>query len=194
MGKAERLSRKRFREDRSCRSKQDGERDGIKVGQISKIKMTDQNLNSSIDFHEEMMRLAMEEAEVAVREGNAPFAVVAVKDGAVVWKDHDKVKVLMDPTAHGEINAIRALCKKLNTLSLIGYTFYTTSEPCPTCLSGMIKAKVSASMYGAKTESTASLPISAEYLAGYAKKDSILVRGGILAEECLMQRNKHLLK
>lgn len=144
--------------------------------------MTNENLDIDLNTHEQMMRLAMEEAEVAVHEGNAPFAVVVVNDGHVVWKDHDRVKSLTDPTAHGEINAIRALCQKLNTLSLEGYAFYTTSEPCPTCLSGMIKARVSTSYYGAKTEITASLPISAEYLASYAKKYPIKVQGGIFGK------------
>lgn len=140
---------------------------------------------------EEYMRLAIEEAELSVKEGNGPFAVVVVDpSGAVVWKDHDRQKERMDPTAHGEINAIRYLCPKLKTLSLKGYSFYTTSEPCPTCLTGMIKAQVSKSYYGAKIESTASLPISAEELAGRSKKYPIEVMDGILGNECKEQRER----
>jgi tRNA(Arg) A34 adenosine deaminase TadA len=139
---------------------------------------------------EDYMKLALEEAELSVKEENGPFAVVVVDpDGNVIWKDHDRQKELTDPTAHGEINAIRYLCKKLNSMSLLGYTFYTTSEPCPTCLTGMIKAQVSACFYGAKTEPNASLPLSAEMIASYAKKYPIKVVGGILAKECLAQRN-----
>lgn len=135
------------------------------------------------------MRLAMDEAELAVKEGNAPFAVVVIDpEGKVVWKDHDRVNEECDPTAHGEVNAIRKLCKQRGNLSLRGYTFVTTSEPCPHCLSGMIKAKVSRNYYGAKTEETASLPISAEFLATFSKKNPIEVIGGILAEETLAQR------
>lgn len=142
---------------------------------------------------EEYMRLAMEEAELSVKDGNGPFAVIVVSpEGEVVWKDHDRQKELTDPTAHGEINAIRYLCKKLNTVSLRGYTFYTTSEPCPTCLTAMIKAQVSTNYYGAKTEPSASLPIPAEIIASYAKKYPIHVIGGILASECLAQRNRLL--
>lgn len=145
--------------------------------------------------HEEIMRLALEEAELAVKEGNSPFAVVVVDpQNTIIWKDHDRVKELMDPTAHGEINAIRHLCKKLNTLSLKDYAFYTTSEPCPTCLTGMIKAHVSTNYYGAKTESDASLPLSAETLASQSKKYPIKVIGGILQQECFAQRNRLLRK
>jgi tRNA(adenine34) deaminase len=143
--------------------------------------------------HENYMELALEEAELAVRDGNAPFAVIVVdKSGNVICKDHDRVKETMDPTAHGEVNAIRALCKSLNTLNLREFTFYTTSEPCPTCLSAMIKAKVALNYYGAKTEATASLPMPAEELAKYAIKNPITVIGGILADECLAQRQKYL--
>ncbi len=142
---------------------------------------------------EDYMKLAIEEAELSVKEGNGPFAVVVVNpQGELVWKDHDRQKELTDPTAHGEINAIRYLCKKLDTMSLRGYIFYTTSEPCPTCLTGMIKAQVSTSYFGAKTESTASLPLPAEMIASYAKKYPIKVIGGILEKECLSQRKRLL--
>lgn len=141
--------------------------------------------------HEEIMKLALEEAEIAAQEGNAPFAcVVTDGDGNVVLREHDRVKELTDPTAHGEINAIRKLCKQLNTLSLENYIFYTTSEPCPTCLTSMIKARVPKVYYGARTEATASLPISAEYLASQSLKYPIQVIGGILAAEALAQRER----
>ncbi len=143
--------------------------------------------------HEDIMKLALQEAELAVREGNAPFACIVVdKECGVVAKDHDRVKELMDPTAHGEVNAIRSLCKQLNSLSLKEYTFYTTSEPCPTCMTAMIKAKVPAVYYGAKTEEAASLPIPAEFIASKSLKSPISVTGGILVEEALEQRNRLL--
>jgi len=143
--------------------------------------------------HEEYMKLALNEAKKAVKEGNAPFGVVAVDpDGEIAWKDHDRVKERIDPTAHGEINAIRSLCQKLKSLSLKGYAIYTTSEPCPTCLTACIKAQVSIVYYGAETESSASLPIKATELAKLSKKYPIQVKGGILAKECKAQRERFL--
>ena len=143
--------------------------------------------------HEKIMKLAIEEAELSVKEGQGPFAVIVLDpQGNIVWKDHDRQKELTDPTAHGEVNTIRYLCKKLNTLSLKGYSFYTTSEPCPTCLTSMIKAQVSNNFYGAKTEKTASLPLSAEYLASYSKKYPIKFVGGSLGEACKAQRDRLL--
>lgn len=142
---------------------------------------------------ESIMKVAMEEAELAVQEGNAPFAcVVTDSEGTIVLKEHDRVVELTDPTAHGEVNAIRRLCKELNTLSLRDYTFFTTSEPCPTCMTAMIKAKVAKVFYGAQTELTASLPIPAEEIAEKSKKYPISVTSGVLAEECLAQRKRLL--
>jgi tRNA(Arg) A34 adenosine deaminase TadA len=143
--------------------------------------------------HDAIMRIALQEAELATQEGNAPFACVVVdNNGSVVLREHDRVRELMDPTAHGEVNAIRKLCRQFNTLYLNKYTFYTTSEPCPTCLTSMIKARIPKVYYGAKTEQTASLPISAEFLASQSYKHPISVVGGILANEALEQRNRLL--
>ncbi len=139
------------------------------------------------------MRLALEEAELAAQEGNAPFGcVVTDSEGNVAIKEHDRVKERMDPSAHGEVNAVRKLCRRLNTLSLSDFTFYTTSEPCPTCMTVMIKAKVKTVFYGAKTEESASLPIPAEFIASKSLKYPISVTGGILAEESLSQRTRLL--
>lgn len=140
---------------------------------------------------EKIMKIALEEAQIAVNEGNAPFACIVVdKQGAVVLREHDRVNEHTDPTAHGEVNAIRRLCKKLNVLSLRDYIFVATSEPCPTCMTAMIKAKVEQVFYGAKTEPTASLPIPAQDIAKLSKKYPITVTGGILADECMEQRSR----
>ncbi len=143
--------------------------------------------------HEDYMREALKEAEIAVKEGNAPFGAIAVSEkGEIVWRDHDRVQEYMDPTAHGEINCIRGLCKMRNSLSLSDVTFYTTSEPCATCLSALVKAKIPRVYYGAETEPTASLPIKAKELAKYATKSPIEIIGGVLANETLKQRESHI--
>lgn len=143
--------------------------------------------------HEDIVRTVLEEVEIAVKDGNAPFACVVIdKTGNTVLREHDRVKEVMDPTAHGEINAIRKLCKQLNTVSLNDYTFYTSSEPCPHCMAGMIKAKVPAVFYGAKTETDASLPIPAELIESKSLKYPIKVTGGILEKEVLKQRERLL--
>jgi len=140
--------------------------------------------------HEFYMREALNEAEKSIASGSYPFACVVVDNGGeIVCREHDRVDEYTDPTAHGEINAIRHLCKKLNIKNLSGFTFYTTSEPCPTCLSSLLKAKVNVVVFGTETEADASLPISAFELAERSTRE-IEIIGGILREECLKQRTK----
>jgi len=143
--------------------------------------------------HEDYMQLSIQQAQKWFDTWNAPFWVVVVNESWIlVREDHDRVKEMCDPTAHWEINAIRALCKKIWKTKLNWYSFYTTSEPCPTCLSACIKAQVTHIYYWANTEKTASLPIKAKELAKYSQKHPIKITWWILGKECLNQRKRLL--
>lgn len=92
----------------------------------------------------EFMRLAIAEAidGVSSKHGG-PFGAVIVRDGAVVARAHNTVLRDNDPTAHGEINAIRAACQALGRLDLSGCELYTTAEPCPMCLAAIVWSRLS---------------------------------------------------
>ena len=66
-----------------------------------------------------------------------PFGSVIVKDNKIIAEGSNKVTFLNDPTAHGEVVAIREACKKLKTFDLSGCEIYTSCEPCPMCLSAI---------------------------------------------------------
>ena len=66
-----------------------------------------------------------------------PFGCVIVKDDKIISEGSNKVTSTNDPTAHGEIVAIREACFKLNTFNLSGCELYSTCEPCPMCLSAI---------------------------------------------------------
>ena len=66
-----------------------------------------------------------------------PFGSVIVKDQKIIAEGSNKVTFTNDPTAHGEIVAIREACKNLNTFDLSGCEIYTSCEPCPMCLSAI---------------------------------------------------------
>lgn len=144
---------------------------------------------------EDYIRLAMKEAEKAVEEGERPFGVVVVDpNGEIVLKDHGRTNQLNDPTAHGEVHAIRTLYKKLGTKNLEGYKFYTNAEPCPVCFGSMVRAKVSEIYFGARTESDASMAIPVEVMLKYVSEErKPKVQGNILAKETLEHR-KRLIK
>tara|TARA_B100000686_G_scaffold164469_1_gene172123 strand:- start:436 stop:900 length:465 start_codon:yes stop_codon:yes gene_type:complete len=91
---------------------------------------------------EKFMKRAIELSIESVSNGGGPFGCVIVKDNNIVAEGSNKVTLSKDPTAHGEIVAIREACKKLNNFSLKGYDLYSTCEPCPMCLSAIYWSRV----------------------------------------------------
>ena len=78
--------------------------------------------------------------ELSINSANTiggPFGSVIVKDDKIIAEGSNKVTSSYDPTAHGEIVAIREACKNLNTFDLTGCEIYTSCEPCPMCLSAI---------------------------------------------------------
>ena len=96
------------------------------------------------------MQLAIQEAVTNVKElGGGPFGAAVVKDGKVIATGSNKVTINHDPTAHGEIVAIRNACQKLGTHDLSGCELYTSCEPCPMCLSSVYWANMKKIYYAA---------------------------------------------
>jgi len=78
----------------------------------------------------------------SVKTGGGPFGSIIVKDDEIISEGFNKVTSTNDPTAHGEIVAIRDACKKLNNFNLKGSELYSTCEPCPMCLSAIYWARI----------------------------------------------------
>ena len=83
------------------------------------------------------MQRAIELSIESIHSGGGPFGSVVAKDNEIISEGMNRVTVNNDPTAHGEITAIRQACKKLNTFDLSGYELYSNCEPCPMCLSAI---------------------------------------------------------
>lgn len=101
--------------------------------------------------HERFMRMAIAKARhsAIVDRTSSPFACLVVRDGEVVGSGVNQVPIDNDPTAHAEVLAIRAACRKLGTYDLAGATIYTTGEPCPMCYGAAWWARVDAIFYAA---------------------------------------------
>lgn len=97
---------------------------------------------------EELMRKAIELSVENVENGGGPFGAVIAKDGQIVATGVNRVTSNCDPTAHAEVSAIRAACKKLGTFDLSGYEIYTSCEPCPMCLGAIYWAHLDKMYYG----------------------------------------------
>ena len=88
------------------------------------------------------MARAIELSIESVNTGGGPFGSVIVKDEKIIAEGFNKVTSTNDPTAHGEIVAIRQACKNLSDFNLNGCELYSTCEPCPMCLSAIYWAHV----------------------------------------------------
>lgn len=95
------------------------------------------------------MRRAIELARKGVEAGDGgPFGTVIVKDGKIIGEGWNRVLSTNDPTAHGEVVAIRDACQKAKVFSLKGCELYTSGEPCPMCLSAIYWARLDRVFYG----------------------------------------------
>jgi guanine deaminase len=95
------------------------------------------------------MRMAIDLATRNVTSGRGgPFGAVIVRDGEVIAAAANSVTATNDPTAHAEVNAIRAACAKLATFQLTGCDVYTSCEPCPMCLAAVYWSRCRAIYYG----------------------------------------------
>ena len=100
------------------------------------------------------MTRAIELSIENVNLGGGPFGSIIVKNNKVIAEGSNKVTLNNDPTAHGEIVAIRAACKKLNNFTLNGCELYSSCEPCPMCLSAIYWARIT-KIYFANTREDA---------------------------------------
>ena len=111
-----------------------------------------------MDNREIFMRRAIELARQGMLQGaGGPFGAVVVRDGAIVGEGWNQVLATNDPTAHGEITAIRDACARLGTFSLVGCEIHTTGQPCPMCLGAIQWARIGRIHYGFRIEDAAAM-------------------------------------
>ena len=121
----------------------------------------------------EFLRRAIALATQNVVSGaGGPFAAVVVRDGEIVGEGVNTVTATNDPTAHAEVNAIRAAAKSLGTFTLKGCDLYTSCEPCPMCLAAAYWARVSSVYYGAVAADAARAGFDDAFLYGELSKDA----------------------
>jgi len=134
---------------------------------------------------EAFMRLALAEAS----KGDFPFGAVIVREGKVAASGRNMGIRTNDPTAHGEIVAIRAFCASHPAAGLKGATLYTTGEPCPMCMGAILWSGFARMVYAASIEQLSAkigqIMTPSRTLAEAAPFESIEITGGVLAEEAL---------
>ena len=98
--------------------------------------------------HKKFMREALKEARKAFDKGEVPVGAVAVHEGHIIARAHNKRELMVDPTAHAEILCIQKAAKKLGGWRLGNVTLYSTLEPCPMCTGAIIHARLKELVFG----------------------------------------------
>jgi tRNA(Arg) A34 adenosine deaminase TadA len=121
----------------------------------------------------EFLRRAIALATQNVVTGaGGPFAALVVRSGVVVAEAVNTVTTTNDPTAHAEVNAIRAAARSLGTFTLAGCELYTSCQPCPMCLSAAYWARIGAIYYGASASDAARAGFDDAFLYDEFRKDA----------------------
>jgi tRNA(adenine34) deaminase len=135
------------------------------------------------DLDAAFMRLALEEAALAVLHEDVPVGAVAVLNGAVIGRGHNRREIDRDPSAHAEMIALREASHTINHWRLDDVTLYSTLEPCAMCAGAMVLARLPKLIY-ATADPKAGASGSVMDLLNHPKLNHhVSVEHGLLAEE-----------
>jgi tRNA(Arg) A34 adenosine deaminase TadA len=134
---------------------------------------------------EAFMRIALDEG----RQGDFPFGAVIVRDGQVLARGHNLGRTNRDPTAHGEMMAIRRCLADHGSAALRGSTLYTTGEPCPMCMGAILWSRFGRLVFAASIEQLATvfdqIMVTSADIAAKAPFVPIAITGGVLSDEAM---------
>jgi tRNA(adenine34) deaminase len=126
---------------------------------------------------------ALAEAEQALTHGDVPVGAVAVKEGIIIGRGHNRKEIDADPTAHAEMIALQEAANTLGGWRLVGVTLYCTLEPCPMCAGAMVSARLPRLVYGAVDPKAGAAGSVVELLRDPRLNHQVAVTGGVLSEE-----------
>ena len=139
---------------------------------------------------EDYMRRAISIAREGERNpGGSPIGCVIVRDGRIVGEGHNMTQGWHDPTAHGEVVAMRRAGETLQSWELRGATLYSTLQPCGMCTMASIWAKIGRIVYGAGRGDVHEMYFEDRHLdtddfIRDAYRKDLVIEGGLLAGEC----------
>ena len=107
-----------------------------------------------MNIDEKWMKIAMDEANLAMKEEEIPVGAVLIQNNKLIARSHNQPIKNNDPTAHAEIQLLRLAGKKQKNYRLIGSTLYVTLEPCAMCFGAMIHARIKRIVFAASDPKT----------------------------------------
>jgi tRNA(adenine34) deaminase len=134
---------------------------------------------------ERWMRAALEEAAAAVDHGDVPVgALVLAPDGTELGRGRNRREQLADPTAHAELEALRAAAATLGGWRLDGCTLVVTLEPCPMCAGALVQSRVARLVFGADDPKAGAVTSLFDLVRDPRLPHRVEVHRGILADDC----------
>lgn len=130
------------------------------------------------------MRAALKHAAAAGARGEVPVGAVLVRGEDIIAAGGNAPIASHDPTAHAEIEALRAAGKALGSYRLAGTTLYVTLEPCVMCASAIVHARVRRLVFGAWDPRAGAAGSVTDVFALPQLNHRVDVFGGVLMEEC----------
>jgi tRNA(adenine34) deaminase len=138
-----------------------------------------------VTSYEPFMRMALDEAALAVSGGDVPVGAVVVSDaGAVLARGHNRREADQDPTAHAEILALRAAAAEIGSWRLTDLTLVVTLEPCTMCAGAITLSRVSRLVYGAPDAKAGAVGSLWDAVRDPRLNHRPEVIGGVLAAPC----------
>lgn len=132
---------------------------------------------------QDWMRQALHLAEQAAAAGEVPVGALLVQDDVLIAEAHNQPISQHDPSAHAELQALRAAAAKCGNYRLLKTTLYVTLEPCMMCLGAMVHARIGRLVYAAADPKTGVIQSAAQLLELPFLNHRFSVTGGVLAEE-----------
>ncbi|MBC7918904.1 MAG: tRNA adenosine(34) deaminase TadA [Rhodoferax sp.] len=140
--------------------------------------------DSQADADGQFMRLALKQAQAAIANCEVPVGAVVVKDGTVIGIGHNAPIAQHDPSAHAEMQALRAAARALGNYRLDGCTLYVTLEPCAMCAGAILHARIQRLVFGAVEPKTGAAGSVLNLFNEPRLNHQTTVLGGVLADDC----------
>ena len=138
----------------------------------------------SEQVHQHWMQEALTLARQAMVAGEVPVGAVVVHQGQIIGQGHNQPIASHDPTAHAEVQALRAAAQHLGNYRLDGCTLYVTLEPCTMCSGAMLHARLAQVVFGASEPKTGAAGSVLDVFAVPQINHQTQVLRGVLAQEC----------
>lgn len=134
--------------------------------------------------YDDLMRLALAEADLAIPHGDVPVGALVVVEGEVIASRHNERELTGDPTAHAEVLAMRDACERLGTWRLDNATLLCTLEPCTMCAGAALNARIHTVVFGAADLKAGALGSVYNFGEDPRLMHTFAVQHNVLGDEC----------